>query len=57
MLLVQLVQPFLGMLVAVPLLGETLDALSVGFGLAVMATILIGRRMPVRTRAPHNGRP
>jgi hypothetical protein len=36
------------MLVAVPLLGERLDAMSVGFGLAVMATVLIGRRMPVR---------
>ena len=45
---VQLVQPFLGMLAAVPLLGERLDALSVGFGLAVMATVLVGRRMPVR---------
>ena len=49
---VQLVQPFLGMLFAVPLLGEGLDAVSVGFGLAVMATVLLGRRMPVRTRAP-----
>jgi drug/metabolite transporter (DMT)-like permease len=49
---VQLVQPFLGMLFAVPLLGESLDAVSVGFGLAVMATVLLGRRMPVRTRAP-----
>ena len=45
---VQLVQPFLGMLFAVPLLGESLDAVSVGFGLAVMATVLLGRRMPVR---------
>ena len=49
---VQLVQPFLGMLVAVPLLGERLDAVSVGFGLAVMATVLVGRRMPVRSPAP-----
>ena len=48
---VQLVQPFLGMLFAVPLLGEGLDAVSVGFGLAVMATVLLGRRMPVRARA------
>ena len=47
---VQLVQPFLGMLFAVPLLGEGLDAVSVGFGLAVMATVLLGRRMPVRPR-------
>ena len=45
---VQLVQPFLGMLFAVPLLGEQLDAVSLGFGLAVMATVLAGRRMPVR---------
>lgn len=45
---VQLIQPFLGMLFAVPLLGERLDALSLGFGLAVMATVLAGRRMPVR---------
>ncbi|WP_042428065.1 DMT family transporter [Comamonas granuli] len=45
---VQLVQPFLSMLFAVPLLGETIDATSLGFGLAVMATVLAGRRMPVR---------
>ena len=40
--------------------------LSVGFGLAVMATVLAGRRMPVRPipknapqapQAQHNGRP
>lgn len=49
---VQLVQPFLGMLVAVPLLGERLDAVSVGFGLAVMATVLAGRRMAVRAAIP-----
>ncbi len=47
---VQLIQPFLGMLFAVPLLGERLDAVSLGFGLAVMATVLAGRRMPVRGR-------
>jgi hypothetical protein len=35
------------MLFAVPLLGERLDAVSLGFGLAVMATVLAGRRMPV----------
>ncbi len=44
---VQLIQPFLSMLCAVPLLGETLDATTVGFGLAVMATVFVGRRMPV----------
>ena len=45
---VQLVQPFLGMLAAVPLLGERLDLLTVGFGLAVIATVFAGKRMPVR---------
>ncbi len=44
---VQLLQPFLGMLFAVPLLGEHLDAVTLGFGLAVIATVFLGRRMPV----------
>ena len=46
---VQLIQPFLSMLFAVPLLGESLDALTVGFGLAVMAVVFVGRKMPVST--------
>lgn len=46
---VQLIQPFLSMLFAVPLLGESLDALTLGFGLAVMATVFVGRRMPLST--------
>ena len=48
---VQLVQPFLSMLFAVPLLGEHLDATTVAFALAVVATVLVGRAMPV-ARAP-----
>jgi drug/metabolite transporter (DMT)-like permease len=48
---VQLVQPFLGMLFAVPLLGERLDALTLGFGVAVIATVFIGKKMPVRATA------
>jgi len=44
---VQLVQPFLSMLFAVPLLGERLDAVTVGFGLAVIATVFISKKMPV----------
>ena len=44
---VQLLQPFLSLLFAVPLLGERLDALTIGFGLAVMATVLIGKKMPI----------
>ena len=46
---VQLVQPFLSMLFAVPLLGERLDAVTVGFGLAVIATVFAGKKMPVHT--------
>ena len=45
---VQLVQPFLGMLFAVPLLGESLDALTLGFAVAVIATVFVGKKMPVR---------
>lgn len=47
----QLLQPFLSMLFAVPLLGETLDAVTLSFGLAVMAVVLAGRKMPVRASA------
>lgn len=45
---VQLIQPFLSMLLAVPLLGESLDPVTLGFGLAVIATVFIGKKMPVR---------
>ena len=47
---VQLVQPIMSMLFAVPLLGETLDALTVGFGLAVIAVVFAGKKMPVNAR-------
>ncbi len=49
---VQLVQPFLGMLFAVPLLGERLDAVTLGFAAAVIATVFIGKRMPVHATTP-----
>ncbi len=49
---VQLIQPFLGMLFAVPLLGESLDALTLGFGLSVIAVVFVGRRMPIRASLP-----
>jgi len=45
---VQLLQPFLALLFAVPVLGETLEPATVGFSLAVIAVVFIGRRMPVR---------
>lgn len=48
----QLVQPFLSMLFAVPLLGEALSPTSLGFGLAVAAVVLLGRRLPVQRPRP-----
>ena len=48
---VQLVQPFLSMLFSVPMLGESLDAITVGFAIAVIATVFIGKRMPVSSVA------
>jgi drug/metabolite transporter (DMT)-like permease len=44
---VQLLQPFLSMALAVPLLGEALDAPTVGFAVAVMATVFLSKRMAV----------
>lgn len=48
---VQLLQPFLALLFAVPILGERLDAATIGFALAVMAVVFVGRRMPVAVGA------
>ena len=41
----QLLQPFISIVAAVPLLGESLDAMTLGFALAVVATVFLGRRM------------
>ena len=49
---VQLLQPFLSMWLAVPVLGEQLDAATVLFSLAVMATVFVSRRMAVASPAP-----
>lgn len=46
---VQLIQPFAALLFAVPVLGERLDAWTVVCSLAVVATVFIGKRMPVQT--------
>jgi drug/metabolite transporter (DMT)-like permease len=45
---VQLLQPFLSLAGAAALLDETLTAANVGFALAVIATVALGRRMQVR---------
>jgi len=49
---VQLLQPFLALLFAVPILGERLEPVTLLFSLAVIATVFLGRRMPVRTPVP-----
>ena len=41
----QLLQPFLSILAAVPLLGEPLELLTLGFALAVVASVFIGKRL------------
>lgn len=48
---IQLIQPFLSLLFAVPLLGERLDAVTLVFALAVIATVFAGKRMPVHATA------
>jgi hypothetical protein len=41
---VQLLQPFFSILAAVPLLGEALDPVTLGFALAVVAVVFLGKR-------------
>jgi drug/metabolite transporter (DMT)-like permease len=41
----QLLQPFLSILAAVPLLGEPLDVVTLGFAAAVVATVVAGRTL------------
>ena len=45
---VQLIQPFLALLFAVPVLGEALRPSTLLFSLAVIAIVFVGKRMPVR---------
>jgi drug/metabolite transporter (DMT)-like permease len=47
---VQVLQPFLSMLCAVPVLGERLDAMTLVFAAAVLAVVWFGKRQPVDTR-------
>ena len=44
---VQVMQPFLSMLLAVPILGEQLDVMTLAFALAVVAVVWLGKRTPV----------
>ncbi|QDU28433.1 EamA-like transporter family protein [Anatilimnocola aggregata] len=52
---VQLVQPFLALLFAVPVLGEKLEPLTVCFSLAVIGIVFLGKRMPTETRLQNVG--
>lgn len=54
---VQLVQPFLSLLCAVPLLGERLELTTVLFSVAVIAIVFVGRKMPVGVRVAPVDRP
>lgn len=47
---VQLIQPFLSLLFAVPLVGERLDMLTLVFAIAVIATVYVGKKMPVDSK-------
>jgi len=45
----QLLQPFFSILAAVPLLGESLEAMTLGFALAVVAVVFAGKRLSMPT--------
>ncbi len=49
---VQLLQPFVSLVTAIPILGERMDAMTVLFMLAVMGTVFISRKMPVGKPRP-----
>lgn len=49
---IQLIQPFLSLLFAVPLVGERLDLVTAAFALGVIATVFVGKKMPIHQRAP-----
>ena len=51
---VQLLQPFVSILLAVPLLGEQLRPATLGFSIAVMACVYLGRRMSAGAPRPRS---
>jgi len=48
----QLLQPFFSILAAVPLLGEPLEVVTLGFALAVVAVVFLGKRLAAPVAAP-----
>ena len=52
---VQLVQPFLALLFAVPVLGEKLEPTTVLFSLAVIAIVFASKKMPTYAKSVQPG--
>lgn len=52
----QLLQPFLSILAAVPLLGESLDAVTLGFAAAVVVTVVLGKNLARAPSSPQTHR-
>jgi drug/metabolite transporter (DMT)-like permease len=48
----QLLQPFLSILASIPLLGEPLDAVTLGFAIAVVGTVVVGKKLSQPQAAP-----
>jgi len=48
----QLLQPFLSIVAALPLLGETVDGLTLAFAAAVVATVVLGKKLSRPAAAP-----
>ncbi|WP_288408123.1 DMT family transporter [uncultured Herbaspirillum sp.] len=46
----QLMQPFLAIIFSIPILGETVDMTTLLFGVAVVLTVFLGKRMPINVR-------
>lgn len=53
----QLLQPFLSILASIPILGEPLDLVTLGFAVAVVATVVIGKRLSQPASAVHPAHP
>ena len=53
---VQLVQPFLALLFAVPVLGEKLEPTTVLFSLAVIGVVFVSKKMPAHAAHPPLGK-
>jgi len=53
---VQMVQPFLALLLAVPVLGETLRPSTLLFAVAVIGVVVVGKRWPADGALARQGR-